>query len=205
MLANHTYIGTNGRQNAVFPLEYMYLTQGEMQGPTHQGSYAMDFQGYGENGRVYRCNYYAPCDLTMVAISDADTHSYVYTSDEKVNFIDGTSDYLTILVAHDNDSYSIGRHVSQGQLLGKTGTYQGFGDHLHMEVKKGIYEGCHRNNDNVYMLTNSTHIFSLLGVNDTNIIVGGDYNWKSFGDRQYRKNKFPFYLYARKRRNKYIY
>lgn len=207
MLANHTYTGSNNKQNSMFPLEYMYLTQGEGGSYSHAGTYAMDFQGYDSNGRVYNCPYYAPVDLTLVAISDSASHGYVYTSNQQVNFIDGTSDYLTILVAHDSTSYSVGRTVSQGQLLGHTGTYGvATGDHVHIEVKKGTYEGCHYNSYNIYMLTNSTHIYDLLGKDDTVIVEDGDYNWRDYGTSPTPitiKKKFPWVLYARKLRDRY--
>lgn len=213
MLANHTYTGSNGKQNCVFPFEYMYLTQGEMttaQDSSHKGSYAMDFQGYGASGRILRCPYYAPCDMRLVAIADSNAHSYVYTSLQEVNFIDGSSGYLTLLVAHDDTSYSVGRLVKQGLELGRTGTYGiSYGDHVHMEVKKGQYEGCHTNSQGTYMLTNSTHIYDLIGVDDTIIIQDGNYNWRVFGDTpipmQNKRKNFPFVIYSRKRRNKYIY
>ncbi len=210
MLANHSYIGSNNKQNVVFPLVYMYLTQGEGGSYSHAGTYAMDFQGMSNiTTRQLRCPYYAPCDLKLVAIADSASHSYVYTSVNEVNFIDGTSGYFTILVAHDDTSYSVGRNVLQGQLLGRTGTYGiSTGDHVHMECKKGTYEGCHYNSDNVYMLTNSTHIYNLIGVDDTTLIVDGNYNWREFGDsptplNSKRKNKFNWVLYAKKLRNRY--
>ena len=209
MLANHTYVGQNGKQNTVFPLEFMYLTQGENGGYSHQGSYAMDFQGMSSpSTRLLRCPYYAPVDLRLVAIADSNAHSYVYTSLQEVNFIDGTSDYFTILVAHDDTSYSVGRTVSQGMELGRTGTYGiSSGDHVHIEVKKGTYEGCHTNSQGVYMLTNSTHLYDLFGVNDTVLLVDGGYNWREFGTPPtptptYRRDKFPWVLYARKLRQK---
>lgn len=213
MLANHTYIGQNGKQNTVFPLEFMYLTQGELTTGTqtsHNGSYAMDFQGMSSpSTRQLRCPYYAPVDLRLVAIADSNAHSYVYTSLQEVNFIDGTSDYFTILVAHDDTSYSVGRIVAQGYELGKTGTYGiSYGDHVHVEVKKGTYEGCHTNSDGVYMLTNSTHLYDLFGVNDTVLLVDGNYNWREFGSSptpiQSKRKKFPFVLYARKLRQKNV-
>ena len=209
MLANHTDVGQNGRQNVVFPFEFMYLTQGELtttQESTHKGSYAMDFQGMSSpSTRMLRCPYYAPCDLTLVAIADPNGHSYVYTSNSQVNFVDGTSDYFTILVAHDDTSYSIGRTVAQGYELGKTGTYGiHTGDHVHMEVKKGTYEGCHTNSQGTYMLTNSTHLYNLFGVNDTVLLVDGGYNWQEFSDSPFpysaRRTSFPWVLYARRKR-----
>ena len=209
MLANHTYVGQNDKQNVVFPFEFMYLTQGELttaQESTHKGCYAMDFQGMSSpSTRMLRCPYYAPCDLTLVAIADPNGHSYVYTSNSQVNFVDGTSDYFTILVAHDDTSYSIGRTVAQGYELGKTGTYGiHTGDHVHMEVKKGTYEGCHTNSQGTYMLTNSTHLYDLFGVNDTVLLVDGGYNWQEFSDSPFpysvRRTSFPWVLYARRKR-----
>lgn len=206
MLAYHTYVGQNGKQNTVFPLEFMYLTQGENGGYSHQGTYAMDFQGMSNpSTRLLRCPYYAPVDLRLVAIADSNAHSYVYTSLDKVNFVDGTYDYFTILVAHDDTSYSVGRTVAQGMELGRTGTYGiSTGDHVHMEVKRGVYEGCHTNSDGVYMLTNSTHLYDLFGVNDTVLLVDGGYNWQEFSDSPFpysvRRSNFPWVLYARKKR-----
>ena len=205
MLANHTYVGQNGKQNAVFSLQFMYLTQGENGSYSHQGTYAMDFQGMSApSTRMYRCPYYAPVDMTLVAIADSSNHGYVYTSNSEINFIDGTTGYLTILVAHDNTSYSVGRIVAQGYELGKTGTYGNVsGDHVHIEVKKGNYEGMEYNSQGVYMLKNSTHIYDLLGVDDTVLLVDGGYNWREFGTPPTptptgERTKFPWVLYARK-------
>lgn len=207
MLANHTYVGSNGKQNAVFPLEIMYLTQGEFSNFTHKGMYAMDFQGmYNASTRRYNCPYYAPVDLELVAIADASNHAYVYTSLTEVNFIDGTSGYLTILVAHDPTSYSVGRRVSQGAMLGQTGQYGNVtGDHVHIEVKKGQYEGLIRNEYDIAMMKGETHIYNILGVNDTMLLVDGGYNWREFSEQpippyNYEKKRFPWVLYARKLR-----
>lgn len=209
MLANHTYVGQNGKQNCVFPLEFMYLTQGENTGSTHKGTDAMDFQGmYNASTRRYRCPYYAPCDMTLVAIGDSNNHGYVYTSDNEVNFIDGTSGYFTIIVAHDNTSYSVGRHVAQGQMLGQTGTYgRVSGDHVHMEAKKGQWQGLVENSYGIWHMKNSTHLYDLFGVDDTFLLVTGGYNWREFGDAPIpptpsysRKARFPWVLYSKKLR-----
>ena len=205
MLANHTYVGQNGKQNAMFPLEYMYISQGENESFSHSGSYAIDFQGWGATGRKLLCPYYAPCDLTLVAISDPTNHGYVYTSNNEVNFVDGTTGYLTILVAHDNSSYSVGRTVAQGYELGKTGTTSQVGDHVHIEVKKGNYEGIIQNSQGVWQLKNSTHIYDLLGIDDTILIEDYNYNWQEFGSSPTptptgERTKFPWVLYARKLR-----
>ena len=162
---------------------------------------------YNVSTRRLRCPYYAPVDLQLVAIADANAHSYVYTSVEEVNFIDGTSDYFTILVAHDDTSYNVGRRVSQGYELGKTGTYGNHtGDHVHIEVKKGTWEGLYQNSQGVWCMRNADHLYNLFGVNDTILLVTGGYNWQEFSDTPIppsytTKSKFPWVLYARKLRN----
>ena len=63
MQAGQKGVGLNGKQNFLFPLEVMWLTQGYYQYTySHDHLYAMDFQGAGFNSqgnvvRVYNC----PC------------------------------------------------------------------------------------------------------------------------------------------------
>ena len=210
MIGGHTYYGGNGNQNTMFPLEYMYLSQGEGGSYSHLGTLAMDFVGYDANGRVYRCPYYAPCNLQLVATPDNSNHIYVYTSTVTVNFVDGTSGIFTMMVNHDNDIYTIGRTVLQGQQLGKTGTYgngssTGVGDHVHIEVKKGAWEGLIQNSQGVWCMKNADHLYNLFGVNDTVLIETGSYNWQEYPitpTPSGRSGKFPWFIYANKLRNK---
>ena len=208
----HTYTGSNGKQNSVFPLEFMYLTQGEGGSTSHQGTLAMDFQGMSSySTRMLRCPYYAPVDLVLVARPDDANHVYVYTSINQVNFIDGTIDYLTIMFNHDNSVYALNRRVNQGQEIGRTGTYgngsaTGVGDHVHIEAKKGVWEGLIQNSQGVWCMKNADHLYDLLGVDGTTLIVDGGYNWNRYGTQptpisSTRKTKFPWVLYTRKLRN----
>ena len=50
----------------LFPISYMYISQGEGGSYSHTGSYNVDFLGWGANGRIYNCSYYAPCSMTCV-------------------------------------------------------------------------------------------------------------------------------------------
>ena len=211
MLANHRYIGQNGKQNVVFPLEYMYLTQGEGGSTSHQGTLAMDFQGMSSySTRRYNCPYYAPVDLQLVARPDDANHVYVYTSLDQVNFIDGTTGFFTIMVNHDNAIFNIGRRVNQGYLLGHTGTWGngaagGVGDHVHIEAKRGVWEGLVQNSQGVWCMKNADHLYNLIGVNDTVLLVDGGYNWQRFGEQPIpittSNNRFKWVLYARRLRN----
>ena len=181
---------------SMFPLENMYITQGENGTYSHQGSLAMDFAGMDSNGnQVLRCPYYAPCDLKLINIVDNASHSYVYQSLNKVYFPNGEYDYLNLLVAHDDDSYSVGRVVLQGGLLGKTGTTGNVtGDHVHMECKIGQFNGMYHNQYGTYMMRNASHLYNALGVNDTNLLRPLNYPWRLFYHGGRKKKGFPWYI-----------
>ena len=223
MLAGQTGYGANGKQNFLFPLDDMYLTQGSYTATySHDGCYAMDFQGWSNGSRVYNCPYYAPFDCHCVAKWGSTSPMVVWESDNEVNFVDGTTGYACIGFVHDDNvnSINVGDTKTQGQTIGHTGTYGiGTGDHVHIEAKKGTYDGYHQNSDGVWMLTNSTWLYDLMGVNDTIITKGYyvnhnnvrvDYPWTSFAVNNpspsptpwiIGKSKFPWVLYSRKLRN----
>lgn len=196
MRANTQYTSGN-IELAVFPLEALYITQGENGSFSHQGSFAIDFVGWDtiNNHQITHCPYYAPCDLKMIDIADNNSHSYVYQSLNKVKLINGEYDYLNLLVAHDDNAYSLGRVVYQGGLLGNTGTYGNVtGDHVHMECKIGSYNGMYHNNQGTYMMRNASHLYQALGVNDTALIRPLNYPWEEFINGGRKKKKFPWYI-----------
>lgn len=181
MLAGQKSTGNNGLQNALFPLEYMYITQGENGSTSHQGSDAIDFMGYGPNGRVYKCPFYAPCDLICAAkMSDS---SVWWHSINEVNFSSGNSGYLTIVFIHDDNwnNNNIGDIKRQGDLLGNTGTAGNVtGDHVHIECAKSLETTYVQNEFGVYVVKNSTHVYDCLGVNNTVMINDYGYLWRIF-------------------------
>ena len=210
MLAGQTSVGQNGYQNLLFPLTYLRVTQGEGVG-SHKGTYNMDFSGWGPNGKVYQCPYYAPCDLKLVRRTG---YGYIWESLDKVNYVDGTLDYIDINVAHDdNHSRTVGTIVRQGDLLGNTGTYGNVtGDHVHISLGKGRGNTLTENQYGHSMLTNPYHIYNAMGVNDTVISRTGGYTWHEFSGQPIPptpippinymgKTHFKFYLYSNKRKN----
>ena len=218
MIAGQTMRGSNGKQNFLFPLDEMYLTQGSYEYTySHNGCYAMDFVGWNGTNQVANYPYYAPFDCTLVAIWGSTSPMLVWQSDSEVNFVDGTTGYACIGFCHDDNipSFNIGDTRSQGDIIGHTGTYGASGDHVHIEAKKGIYEGYNQNSQGVYMLTNSTWLYKLMGLNNTTIYkdyyinsnnVRVDYPWENFPDSPLppflNRGNFPWVLYARKLRNK---
>ena len=219
MLAGQTGYGLNGKQNFLFPLDDMYLSQGSYVATySHNGCYAMDFIGW-NGSRVYQAPYYAPFDCHLVARWGSSSPMVVWQSDNEVNFVDGTVGYACIGFCHDDqvNTYPIGATRHQGDLIGHTGTYGASADHVHIEAKKGTYDGYHQNSYGVWMLTNSTWLYDLMGVNDTVLtktyyIDGNgtrhDYPWNTFQwnipvptpPTPTERKKFPWFLIARKLR-----
>lgn len=222
MQAGQTGYGLNGKQNFLFPIDEMYLTQGSYTATySHDGCYAMDFVGWSSStGQINIYPYYAPFDCTLVARWGSSSPMVVWQSNDEVNFVDGTTGYACIGFVHDNDvtTYPIGLTKRQGELIGHTGTYGAPNSpHVHIEAKKGVYQGYHQNSSGVWMLTNSTWLYDLMGVNDTTLYktyyvnhnnVRVNYPWTTFQHNDpaptptptgRKKDKFPWYIITSKK------
>lgn len=196
MRANERLVASDGYEVLLFPLEYMNISQGEH-------TLAIDFLGWGANGRILQCPYYAPCSCTCIASSGADNR--IWQSNNKVHLADGTLDYVCWVQAHDDTPLPVGTVKQQGELIGHTGT-TGIttGDHLHLNVALGIYSGWDPATSNT-RLKNSIHIYNAMYVNDTTIINGEGYNWRTWTQPTptiRNRNIFKWVLYARKLRMK---
>ena len=176
----------DGHEVCLFPLEYMNISQDENGTTSHRGTLCIDFLGWGANGRVYNCDYYAPCTCKLVnATLDPAANMRVWESVDKVHLPDGTLDYICFQFGHDNNPpYStVGTIVTQGDLIGHTGT-AGYvtGDHVHYNVARGTYAGGERvPPNNNFQLKNSIHIYDANYVNDTVIVRGFNHNWRTYG------------------------
>lgn len=212
MIAHQTLIANDGFEVALFPLPFMYISQGELMpsGYSHYNTYNMDFLGWGTHGRVYGCAMYAPCKLKVVSLWDYNgSHTVTFESVNGVHLADGTIDYLTIGFTHaDNPPYhTIGDIVNQGELIYYTGTYgQSItGDHVHLTCGKGRFDEYVQRDGGHYDLSNRVHIYDALYINGTIIEHDEhDYNWKTWTkplpSGGVTPSHFPWVLYTRKLR-----
>lgn len=199
MYAGQRLIASDGYEVCLFPLDDMYLTQGEYGSTSHV--LAMDFQGWSNGQRVYQCPYYAPCTLKCV---DNTFYWPIFESTNKVHWPDGSLDYVTICFMHDDVTrWNVGDIIAQGDFIGRSGTAGNYGDHVHINTSRGLgntlsvptpYPG-------FYELTNSTHIYDTMYVNDTILTVDGGYNWRVYTGptppppvTTPKKKKFPWWL-----------
>lgn len=209
MAPNERLIADDGYEVMLFPLEYMYISQPEGGDYSHAGTLQIDFLGWDANGRVYNCPYYAPCTCKCVATTDSSTNNRVYESTNKVHLADGTLGYVTFEMAHDNfPTHGVGEIIIQGSLLGHTGTATGVGDHMHFQTARGTYAGWEQvPPNNNWQLVNEMHIYDACYVNDTTIIDGENYNWRTYQggvtpSEESKRDHFKWVLYANRIRNK---
>lgn len=209
MRANQRLVASDGYEVMLFPMEYMYISQGE--GGSFSHDLAMDFLGWGPTGRVYSCPYYAPCSCKCVAHWGSSDNA-TWESLDLVHCADGTLRKVTFCFNHDPFPPAVGTVKTQGELIGHSGT-AGFatGDHIHFNTAYGDYQGYApiSSGSQYYQLRNSSHIYQTCYVNDTNKIVDYGYNWVDYTGPTppppptiTTKKKFPWVLYARKFRER---
>lgn len=198
-------VAADGYEVLLFPLEYLYMSQDEGGDYSHAGTLSMDFLGWNSSGRVYQCPYYAPCTCTCIGSTGTDNR--IWQSDNPVHLADGTLSIVSWVDAHDNNPPAIGTHLTQGQVMGHTGT-EGYvtGDHLHYNIARGVYAGWEQvPPNNNWQLKNSMHVYEACYVNDTTIVQGYGHNWVTYigPTPETRKKKgFPWYITARRRRER---
>lgn len=203
MRAGQTLYDRSGTQVSLFPLAYMNISQGEGGSYSHSGRWAIDFLGWGANGRVYECPYYAPFNCHVVQHA---SYYNVWQSDNQVLTPSGKK-YVTFVVMHDENPPALGTYKTQGEIIGHTGTKTSpggtpvTGDHVHIQGANGQFAGWNSGGTD---LKNREHIYNLFFVNDTTIINDYNYNWQEFSDGGItgKKYHFKWILYAEKLRNK---
>lgn len=176
-------------QDILCPFTDMVITQGSGYADgnfSHQGTRAVDVRG-AEAGIKYP--YYAPFDCVCVAVYP-DYGESDWQSVEKVRFADGSIDYCTFTICHDDTMNAyVGMKIGQGIQIGNMGT-KGYatGVHCHIEFAKGK-QRLIKNQYGIYGLTNAVEIEQACFMDNTNIIVGVA-NWKYLKDVPVSNNKY---------------
>lgn len=232
MILHQKMVDSNGVQVALFPLESFIITQRDDESYSHDPSkyLATDYQAFHYTsgsptqtgiGYVLKYHeYYAPVDMICVGM-DKTNASILWRSVNKVHLANGIIDYLILLFYHDNKvhngDYTVGQTVSQGDIIGYTGTYGNGGsqvaNHVHME------SGWGENWNKVYADPVWGHINKDYALHNYDAMFGNDsicwgiqsypdkYPWKIFTPSPTpptpirEKGSFPWYLIAHKKRN----
>lgn len=141
-------------EKPLYPSPYMRITQGYMTG-SHAGSYAIDEAGM-DTGIDH---IYAPFTGIIKKIYASGSNEVWLESIDKVEYPDGTVDYMTILFCHDNDvgNLFVGKIVKKGEIFyqeGKKGNATG--NHCHIECGRGKFSGSgwHKNSQGYWCINN---------------------------------------------------
>ena len=136
----------------IYPCKVMRITQSYTGTTSHlphttgnPKDYPID-EGCEDSGRGYM---YCPCDemkvKRIVGVGNGYTNTMWLESTTKVNFADGTSDYLTLLVIHPNDDdlakIKVGDIFKRKEEICREGRDGATGYHFHFSAGKGKFKG----------------------------------------------------------------
>lgn len=167
-------------QKAIFPLRKCTETQA-MDVGSHKDIKAIDFarlKDYPNETKVY-----APFDGTIVFIDKRENgHGIAFQSLNKVEYADGTIDYMTVWTGHDNDvsNLKVGQIINQGTHysdMGNAGNATGI--HCHLEVIKGKFiKPTKVTKMGSWKIDNTIEPYKALFLTEDTIIKDSKYQWK---------------------------
>lgn len=154
-------------EKPLYPSPYMRITQGYNVG-THLDSFAIDEAG-SDSGIDFIL---APFTGVIKKIYPEDANEVWLESVDKVEYPDGTIDYMTMMFAHDNDvsNLKVGQVISKGTRFYEEGTKgNATGNHVHIECGKGKFTGSgwHKNNAGYWSINNPKKPTECLWIDDT--------------------------------------
>lgn len=176
-----------GKECVLFPLESLYVTRYH-----HKGDdYILDLIDYQNGKQILTAPLYAPVSMKCVHVGTFEENmpTVTWESLDPVLFVDGTIDYLTLSISHDDNfsDYTVGEVIFQGSIIGHTGTAgEVTGDHTHLIVGVGKYSGYMTLPSGQYTLKNQYPPDNAMGINDTIVVKPEDssypnaLNWKYF-------------------------
>ena len=166
-------------QRAMFPISKTWVSQAMNVG-SHKGTLAIDF-GVLNPYNVTALT--APFNGTVVHVDPASKGAGVaFQSDEKVLYVNGTYDYMTLWTGHDNNPPKVGTKFKQGQVYSHMGTAGGVQKHCHLEVQRGKFimptKFVKTDYGNVYKLDNALEPFKALFLHEGDLIKYSPYSWE---------------------------
>lgn len=135
-----------------YPCKVMRITQNYLGKTSHYShtigtpkDYPID-EGGKDTGKD---GFYCPCDevkiVRLYGVGNGGTNTIWIESTTKVDFADGTSDYVCGLITHPDDAdfvnLYVGRKFKRGDLICKEGSDGATANHLHMSFGKGRFKG----------------------------------------------------------------
>ena len=176
-------------QKAILPLRYIGISQPMYGKTSHIGLKAIDF-GWNKTYYEQSTVLLAPFDGKVVWKKN---NVIAFQSDNKVEYADGTIDYMTVITAHDNNAPSVGKTFKQGEIYSHSGTSGGVPLHCHLEVQKGkfrpyteIRNTSYDGRYNSYIFPNTYVPYEALFIRNDELFTtnkaNNPYTWKKVGE-----------------------
>lgn len=179
-------------EKPIYPSPYIRITQKHGIG-THFDSYAFDEAG-SDGGIDYLI---ASFTGIIRKIYTADANEVWLESIEPVEYPDGTIDYMTLMLAHDNNvsNLKVGQVIKQGQRFYEEGTKgNASGNHVHIECSRGKFTGTgwHQNSAGYWSINNGKKADECLWVDDSyHILDTAGYKFRNVKDAEPKKLGTP--------------
>lgn len=193
MYLNQRLIADDGYEVALYPMTSAEITQSPYGTASHRcpniGNTGL-WDVIGHTGATDQSAIYAPFSGT-ITVSQASGHQRVLSSSNMVHLANGNLDYANFGWGHDNDILvDIGATVTQGDLIGHTGTYPDVSKHSHFMLGTGYWTygnylpTCVSSYGTIFYMPNAIDIDDLFYVNDTDVytytIDGLTLNWRTW-------------------------
>ncbi len=166
-------------EKPLYPSKVMRITQGYNEG-SHLNSFAIDEAG----ADTSISSIYAPFTGIIKKIYKNDANEVWLESIDKVEYPDGTIDYMTILFAHANEvnNLFVGKKIKQNEIFYSEGTKgDASGNHCHIECARGKFAGSgwYKNEAGYWSINNGKKPEECLWINDEiKILNNYNYNFK---------------------------
>ena len=165
-------------EKPLFPSKYIRITQGYDEG-THKSSYAID-NGGKDTGIS---DIYAPFTGIIKKIYKNDANEVWLESIDKVEYPDGTIDYMTVMFAHDNDvsNLFVGKRINKGEVFYQEWTKGNVtGNHCHIECGRGKFTGTgwFKNSSGYWSINNAKRPEECLWIDDSITVLSSKYKFK---------------------------
>lgn len=167
-------------QRAIFPILKTWESQ-PMNTGSHKDTKAIDF---GVLSPYKDTKLTAPFDGKVVFVdSQAKGGGIAFESLEKVRYVDGTEDYITLWTGHDNNPPKLGAIYKQGEYYSDMGTAGGVATHCHLEVIKGKFKMTNKvTSVGAYKFDNTIEPYKALFLNKEGLIKYSKYKWTTLPD-----------------------
>ena len=186
---------------AIYPCKVMRITQNYKGKTSHYPhtvgtpkDYPID-EGCSDTGREW---FYCPCDEMKVrriyGVGTGGTNTLWLESTGSVDFSDGTSDILTVMIIHPDDEdmkkLKVGDVFTRGEKIVREGKDGATGNHLHISAGKGRMKGSGwmKNSKNKWVLATASvtakpeDIF-YIDPDFTKVISSGSIKFKTLPDK----------------------